>query len=153
MDTSGCLASGFAACTIASVPYTGKLAGGVCASGKLERTNDDNAGTGTKAQILAGDRVDGLVAVRSGRPRWFTGRVERVNEDGTLHMCYDDGDEELSKDRGQVRPSQRKIARGSGASSAQHLAGRQEELKAVTLVSSAKQGGHPQGWFQEEDSC
>lgn len=55
------------------------------------------------------DRVEGLVSVKSGRPRWFPGRVERVNGvDGTVHVCYDDGDEEPNKDPREVRPSRRK---------------------------------------------
>lgn len=59
---------------------------------------------GTRS-FSAGDRVDGLVSVRSGRPRWFPGRVESVHEeDGTVHVCYDDGDEEARKDPAKLRP-------------------------------------------------
>ncbi|CAM9754939.1 unnamed protein product [Scytosiphon promiscuus] len=62
-----------------------------------------------------GDRVDGLVPVRTGRPRWFPGRVESVHEeDGTVHVCYDDGDEEARKDPAKVRP-RRTVDRRSGS--------------------------------------
>lgn len=61
----------------------------------------------------AGDRVSGLFPVKSGRSRWFTGRVEGVNEDGTLHVCYDDGDEETNKICAEVRPNPRPAERAA----------------------------------------
>lgn len=68
-------------------------------------------GEGASSIIAEGDRIDGLVSVRSGgRPRWFPGRVVKVNKDGTMHICYDDGDEETRKDRANIR-SERERAR------------------------------------------
>lgn len=61
------------------------------------------------AAFAPGDRIDGLFAVRpGGRPRWFPGRVVEVHPDGTVDVCYDDGDEERYKDPEKVRPRRRR---------------------------------------------
>lgn len=40
--------------------------------------------------------------------RMATGRVEKINEDGTLHILYNDGDEEVAKNRSDVRQTRRR---------------------------------------------
>ncbi|CAN0442949.1 unnamed protein product, partial [Ectocarpus sp. 12 AP-2014] len=63
----------------------------------------------TTASLSVGDRVDGLMSVKRGRPRWFPGRVAGINgDDGTVHVCFDDGDEEIRKNPAELRPSRRK---------------------------------------------
>ncbi|CAN0291370.1 unnamed protein product, partial [Ectocarpus sp. 12 AP-2014] len=58
------------------------------------------------ASLSVGDRVDGLMSVKRGRPRWFPGRVAGINgDDGTVHVCFDDGDEEIRKNPAELRPS------------------------------------------------
>lgn len=79
--------------------------------GGLEQSIQPKVVTGRAVSFSAGDRVSGLFAVKSGRRRWFTGRVKRVNEDGTLHVCYDDGDEEMNKKCVEVRPHRRTAER------------------------------------------
>lgn len=69
-------------------------------------TKEDKA-----ALIVAGDKIDGLVAFPQKRPRWFPGRVERTNADGSLHICYDNGAEELAKPRHEVRPHRKRSKR------------------------------------------
>ncbi|CAN0521276.1 unnamed protein product, partial [Scytosiphon promiscuus] len=77
----------------------------------MEQSPQPEAVAGRSVVLFsAGDRVRGLFAVKSGRPRWFAGRVKGVNEDGTLHVCYDDGDEETNKSCAEVRPNRRPSA-------------------------------------------
>lgn len=78
---------------------------------RVEPEVKDNNGKRSSVQLVAGYMVDGLVTVKGGRPRWFAGRIERVNKDGTLHVCYDDGDEDCSKCLAELRTSQRRAGR------------------------------------------
>lgn len=90
-------------------------------------------GGGTQLMFAPGDRIDGLFAVRpSGRPRWFPGRVVEVNKDGTVDVCYDDGDTEKHKDRASVRP-QRRRARGPRPGIIACSAGDPRERPSVVL--------------------
>lgn len=81
---------------------------------------------------MAGDKIDGLVAFRQKRPRWFPGRVERTNADGSLHICYDGGDEELAKPRDEVRLHRKRSERVWRHSSAlNHVGGLTAKTKDV----------------------
>lgn len=77
---------------------------------KRDRARPNSAVAGDATTSLSvGDRVDGLVSVKRGRPRWFPGRVAGINgDDGTVHVCFDDGDEETRKDPAELRPSRRR---------------------------------------------
>lgn len=94
-------------------PSTGKLKPVVLSvgDGGMEQSTQPKAVTGQSVLFSAGDRVRGLYAVKSGRPRWFAGRVKGVNKDGTLHVWYDDGDEETNKSCAEVRPNRRPSAK------------------------------------------
>lgn len=81
--------------------------------GGLDQSIQPKAVMRREVLFSAGDMVSGLVAVKSGRPRWFPGRVEEVNEDGTLHVCYDDGDKETNKSCFEVRPNRRPAERAA----------------------------------------
>lgn len=67
---------------------------------------------------MAGDKIDGFVAFRQKRSRWFPGCVERTNADGSLYICYDNGDEERAKPRHEVRPRRKRSERAWRQSSA-----------------------------------
>ena len=47
--------------------------------------------------FIQGELVDGLVVTSNGSSRWFPGTVKSVNTDGTYHVLYNDGDEDVSK--------------------------------------------------------
>ncbi|CAM9158136.1 unnamed protein product, partial [Hapterophycus canaliculatus] len=112
-NTAGCLPAGNGSGAISSKVQTGNLRKsepGSSGGNQFEAAAQLNGATsaivadGVK-YFSAGDRIDALVCVKNGRPRWFPGRVESVHEeDGTLHVCYDDGDEEARKDPRKVRP-------------------------------------------------
>lgn len=57
-----------------------------------------------------GDKVE---ARFKGRARWFSATVERINQDGTYHLLYADGDEELAVEEHLIRSRD-----GSGTSAA-----------------------------------
>lgn len=97
---------------------------GIVPTGIVESTTGDGEGHHGTSEVMGrgvslggdiqpmyapGDKIDGLFTVRSsGRPRWFPGRVVDINKDGTVNVCYDDGDEENHKDRESVRPQRRR---------------------------------------------
>lgn len=60
-------------------------------------------GTELERSWREGDKVDGLFELRNGSKRWFPGIIQSVNDDGTLHIVYDDGDEEQRKKPDNVR--------------------------------------------------
>ncbi|CAM9594682.1 unnamed protein product [Ectocarpus sp. 4 AP-2014] len=90
--------------------------------------------------LSVGDRVDGLVSVKRGRPRWFPGRVAGINgDDGTVHVCFDDGDEETRKDTAELRLSRRRDTervKGRSRSTLPRPAG------GGTAASATQKGGH-----------
>ncbi|CAM9435623.1 unnamed protein product, partial [Sphacelaria rigidula] len=95
-----------------------------------------------------GDRIDGLFAVRpGGRPRWFPGRVVEVHQDGTVDVCYDDGDEERYKDPEKVRPQRKRaqaIRQGAVAIGARGAKGEttSAEMPGSGGVEDALVGGY-----------
>lgn len=107
LDMPACLSPDDPNHTIDHIPYCGKLAAGLCggSGGRPDRVIHASTAADSGRLFAVGERVDGLVAVRNKRPRWFSGRVKRLNSDGRLHICYDDGDEEPAKDKRDVRPS------------------------------------------------
>ena len=46
-----------------------------------------------------------------GRSRWFPGVIQHINEDGTLAINYDDGDQEERVLQKHVRPSKSKASK------------------------------------------
>ena len=65
----------------------------------------------SQAVFAPGDRIYGLIAFRDKRSRWFPGHVARTNEDGSLYICYDDGDKNPAKASGEVRHGQKRSER------------------------------------------
>ncbi len=60
--------------------------------------------------FIPGEVVDGLVVTSNGSSRWFPGTVKAVNNDGTYHVLYNDGDEEMNKSAKDLRyPKKRGI--------------------------------------------
>lgn len=92
-----------------------------------------------------GDRVSGLFAVKSGRPRWFAGRVKRVNEDGTVHVYYDDGDEETNKNCVDVRPVRGTAERVTRSCPAVRRPSGNQASGTATLASTLCQGSDSEG--------
>lgn len=89
----------------------GKLGGGSSegAVALMMQGKDDNvAAREAGAKFVSGDKVDGLVAVKMTRPRWFPGSVTDVHEGGSLDILYDDGDVEKFKNAENVRPRRRR---------------------------------------------
>lgn len=78
----------------------------------FEQVVQHEARTKVSRSLVVGDRIYGLVAVRKGHSRWFPGRVEELHADGTLHVVYDDGDEECRKSVVEVRLASRRPALG-----------------------------------------
>ncbi|CBJ33057.1 conserved unknown protein [Ectocarpus siliculosus] len=98
--------------------------------------------------LSVGDRVDGLVSVKRGRPRWFPGRVAGMNgDDGTVHVCFDDGDEEIRKDPAELRPSRKRDTervKGRSRSTLPRPAG------GGTAASATQKGGHQLATTKEQ---
>lgn len=133
---------------------------GMVGSRGSERTCNDNTtmaieggavctSDGKEMIIFApGDRIDGLFAVRpGGRPRWFPGCVVEVHQDGTVDVCYDDGDEERYKDPEKVRPQRKRaqaIRQGAVAIGARGAKGEttSAEMPGSGGVEDALVGGY-----------
>eukprot|EP00903_Cladosiphon_okamuranus_P008645 g8289.t1 len=77
--------------------------GGLGARGRDSRSSSDIETAPSRARgenYRAGDKVE---ARFGGRSRWFPGRVERENRDGSFHIIYDDGDEERTVEKSLMR--------------------------------------------------
>ncbi|CAB1097328.1 unnamed protein product [Ectocarpus sp. CCAP 1310/34] len=90
--------------------------------------------------LSVGDRVDGLVSVKRGRPRWFPGRVAGINgDDGTVHVCFDDGDEETRKNTAELRLSRKRDTERVKVRSRSTLP---RPAGGGTAASATQKGGH-----------
>ena len=77
--------------------------GGLGGRGRDSRSSSDietAPGRTSGENYRAGDKVE---ARFGGRSRWFRGRVERENRDGSFHIIYDDGDEERAVEKSLMR--------------------------------------------------
>lgn len=136
-----------------SMLSVGETVGG---AGVVAKTASSGRG---RAAFVPGDQVDGLVSVKAGRPRWFPGRVVGVNDDGSLHVVYEDGDEDMRKAPASVcarRPRARgrrtdRISPGDGSSrtraSQAEVRERGEEPESSASVcqpwGTVRSRGHP----------
>jgi hypothetical protein len=74
---------------------------------KDNSNSNSNADTGRMSNYNIGTKVDGLVHLKSGKTRWYSGTVESVNHDGTYNVNYDDGDSQANKPHTDLRASKK----------------------------------------------
>jgi len=59
---------------------------------ELIRPLDSHGGTSSSDSFTEGDKVE--VLYKGKGTKWFSGKISRVNRDGTYDIRYDDGDSE-----------------------------------------------------------
>ena len=86
---------------------------------------------GGGAELREGDRVEGRFG---GKGKWYPGKIDRVNLDGTFNISYDDGDRERGVKREFVRPV------GGGSSSVRGRATARSSGRSTSVARSSSFG-------------